>query len=244
MNKLRGFKLMNLQSIINSPGLWIASSFTVIAVVLQSTIFLKTALKEAKLIKLPRDKYIGGLRSSIITSIGPSLSPAIILMSLITVVGAPTTWMRLCDVGAARTELSMVALSSGLLGVSPTSSAFGVKAFAYSVWGMALNDLGWLIVALLLTHKMSGAVTSLYSKYDPKWIKSLMFGATIGLFAYLLSNQVVVKTSMKADFLVAAVISGASMIIMSKVFKNHQRLQELALGIAMLVGMLVTNAIY
>lgn len=235
---------MDLKIIMNSPGLWIASSFTVIAVVAQSFIFLKTAIKEAKRLGMPKGKYVSGMRSAMITSIGPSISPAIILMSLITVVGAPTTWMRLNDIGAARTELSMVALASGILGISPTSSAFGVQAFTYSIWGMALNNLGWLLVALFLTHRMSGTVDWLYSKYDPKWIKNLMFGATIGLFAYLLSSQVVSKVSIKMDFLVAALISGAVMIIFSKFLKNHQRLQELALGVAMLVGMLVTNAIY
>lgn len=235
---------MDLKIIMNSPGLWIASSFTVIAVVAQSFIFLKTAIKEAKRLGMPKGKYVSGMRSAMITSIGPSISPAIILMSLITVVGAPTTWMRLNDIGAARTELSMVALASGILGISPTSSAFGVQAFTYSIWGMALNDLGWLLVALFLTHRMSGTVDWLYSKYDPNWIKNLMFGATIGLFAYLLSTQVVAKTSIKPDFLVAAIISGTTMVIFSKLLKKHQRLQELALGVAMLVGMLVTNAIY
>lgn len=235
---------MELKNIMNSPGLWIASSFTVIAIVIQSLVFLRAALKEAKRLEIPRDKYISGMRSAIITSIGPSFSPAIILMSLITVIGAPTTWMRLSDVGAARTELSMVTLASGILGVSPSSSAFGLKAFAYSIWGMALNDLGWLIVVLVLTHKMSGTVKTLYSKYNPKWIKSLMFGATIGLFAYLLSNQIVVKAALKKDYLVAALISGASVLIMAKLFKNHPRLKELSLGIAMLVGMIATHALY
>ncbi|CAB1246997.1 DUF5058 family protein [Clostridium sp. WLY-B-L2] len=235
---------MNLKYIMDSPGLWIASCFTVIAVAVQSVIFLKAALKEAKRIKIPKDKYVSGIRSAIITSIGPSLSPAIILISLITVIGAPTTWMRLSDVGAARTELSMVTLASGLLGVSPSSVGFGMKAFSYSVWGMALNDLGWLLVALFLTHRMSKGVKILYSKYDPKWIKLLMFGASIGLFAFLLSSQLVTNTGFKVDFLVAAFISGITMLIMLKLFKRHQRLKELSLGIAMLVGMLVTHAIY
>lgn len=235
---------VDLQVIMNSPGLWIASSFTVLAVVAQSAVFLKTAVKEADRIGLSKKRYVSGMRSAIITSIGPSISPAIILMSLITVVGAPTTWMRLNDVGAARTELSMVALASGVLGISPSSSAFGVQAFTYSIWGMALNNLGWLLVALFLTHRMSGTVEWLYSKYDPKWIKNLMFGATIGLFAYLLSNQVVKATSIKMDFLAAAFISGLVMVLVSKVLKNHPRLQELGLGIAMVVGMLATNAIF
>ena len=67
-----------------------------------------------------------------------------------------------------------------------------------------------------------------------------MGGATLGLFAYLLTNQLVGKASIKW---VAAVLSGAIMLILTTVFKKHQRIQELALGIAMLGGMFLTQAI-
>ena len=145
---------MELQEIINSPGLWIASAFMVVAVVGQAIIFLRTALKEAKEIGLNRNQYIAGMRSSLITAIGPSFSPIIVLLSMIAVVGAPTTWMRLCDVGAGRTELAIVSLASEAVGATPGTSSFGAEAFAYSLWGMALNNLGWLLVVLITTHKM------------------------------------------------------------------------------------------
>lgn len=236
---------MELQDIMNSPGLWIASSFMVIAVVSQAIIFLRTALKEAQEIGLERERYIAGMRSSIITAIGPSFSPVIVLLSLIAVIGGPTTWMRLCDVGAARTELAIVSISSGLLGVEPGTPEFGVDAFSYSLWGMALNNLGWLLVVLITTHKMSGIVDKLYIKYNPVWIKLLMGGTIIGLFSYLVTGQIVAPT-LEGNYgkFVAAAFAGATMFIITKVLSKHQRLQELALGISMLVGMLVTQAIF
>ena len=63
----------SLERIINSPGLWIASSLTVIIVVSQAIIFLRASLKEAKNIGLKREQYVAGMRSAIITAIGPSL---------------------------------------------------------------------------------------------------------------------------------------------------------------------------
>lgn len=45
---------MDLQVIMNSPGLWIASSFTVLAVVAQSFIFLREAIKEANKVGLSK----------------------------------------------------------------------------------------------------------------------------------------------------------------------------------------------
>lgn len=236
---------MELQEIMNSPGLWIASAFMVVAVVGQAIIFLRTSLKEAKTIGLSREQYTAGMRSSIITAIGPSFSPVIILLSMIAVVGAPTTWMRLCDVGAGRTELAIVSLASQAVGAEPGTSSFGVEAFSYSIWGMALNNLGWLLVVLITTHNMSKIVDKLYTKYNPKWIKLLMGGTIIGLFAYLLSNQLAPGLlSGSWASIVAALVSGAAMLLITKVFAKHQRLQELGLGLSMLAGMFVTQIIF
>ena len=84
---------MDFQAMINSPGLWIASSVMVIATVVQALVFFRTSLKEAHEIGIERQRYRAGIRSAIITSIGPSFSPVIVLLSMVAVIGAPTTWM-------------------------------------------------------------------------------------------------------------------------------------------------------
>ena len=178
---------MDFQAMINSPGLWIASSVMVIATMVQALVFFRTSLKEAHEIGIERQRYRAGIRSAIITSIGPSFSPVIVLLSMVAVIGAPTTWMRLCDVGAARTELAVISLAAGMAGAEVGTESFGTTAFSYSLWAMALNNLGWLVIVLLLNHRMSGIVVKMNEKLNPKWVKLLMGGATLGLFAYLLS---------------------------------------------------------
>ena len=113
----------------------------------------------------------------------------------------------------------MVALSSGLLGIEPGTAAFNLEAFSYSIWGMALNNLGWLVVVLITVHKMTGIVDKLYAKYNPKWIKLFMGGTIIGLFAYLLSNTFVAKMIV-GDFapIVACLVAAGAMIVINKLF--------------------------
>lgn len=231
---------MELRSIINSPGLWIASSFMVIVVVAQSIIFMRAAFKEAKNVGLTREQCVRGMRSAMITAIGPSFSPVIILVGLLAVLGAPTTWMRMNDIGAGRTELAMSNAAAGVIGAELQAGNFTIEAFGAALWGMALNNLGWMVVALILTHRMAKAVNFLNKKYDPKWIKMMMTGATIGLFAYLLSGQLVGKGSPN---ITAAVVSAGTMLFISKALKKYPKLQEPALGISMLVGMFVATAI-
>lgn len=99
---------MDMNAIINSPMLWILSSLIVIASVAQALIFLKNSLKEAERLGIDRSRRRAGMRSAVLTSLGPSLAPVVSVLALIAVIGSPTTWMRLCDVGAARTELGVV----------------------------------------------------------------------------------------------------------------------------------------
>lgn len=201
---------------------------------------MKEALKEASNLGIEKKGIKAAIRSASVTAIGPSLSPVITLLSLVAVIGAPTTWMRLCDVGAARTELGVISLTSNLSGVEVGSAAFGAEAFSYALWGMALNNLGWLFVVFILGHRMRGIVEKMNMKYNPTWVKKLLAGATVGLFAYLLSNQI--KT-FEIPKLTPAIISAIVMLVLTTLFKKNQRLQELSLGIAMLIGMFGTQII-
>ncbi|WP_312202390.1 DUF5058 family protein [Anaerospora hongkongensis] len=231
---------MDLKTVINSPGMWFASSIIIIVILLQSLIYLREAFKAADKLNMPRETCYAGMRSAMITALGPALAPVIVLLALIAVVGAPTAWMRLNDIGAARTELAMLTLAAKVIGVDPQSAAFNLKAYTYSLWGMALNNIGWMLVALLFTHKMGSMVVKLNQKYDPKWIKYLMTGASVGLFAFLLSGQLI---NAKTDNWYAAFISAGFMLVISRLFRKHQRLQEVALGVSMIAGMMLATAI-
>ena len=148
--------------------------------------------------------------------------------------------MRLNDVGAARSELGVSAIAAGLVGQTPGAAGFDAQGFTYSLWGMALNNFGWLFVTLILTSRMGKIVDGLNAKFDPKLINMAMQGAVFGLFGYLLVNAAYGKGS---AYYTAAAASAIAMFLLSKFVKN-QRLQELSLGIAMVVGMVVATALY
>lgn len=223
-----------MYDLINSPGMWTACSFMVIVVVGQSVLFLRQALKRAPEVGLSKEQVRSGVRSSLITAIGPSFAQVLILLSLVAVVGAPTTWMRLNDIGAGRTELAMASVAVGAVGGQLTPEAMTEKAFAAATWGMAFNNLGWMLVTVLLTHRMSQAIDRMNTKFNPKWIKLLMTGASLGLFGYMTSNTIVGKAS---PALVAVIASGATMVLINKTLQEHRAIQELGLGICMVIGM-------
>lgn len=224
---------MNLQTVMNSPGMWIASSVMVLVVVVQSALFMREGFKAAKELGIPRSECVKGMRAAMITAIGPSLAPVVILLALLAVLGGPTTWMRMNDIGAARTELAMSALAAKVAGVEIRSAAFDLRAFSYALWGMALNNAGWMIVALIFVKRMNGAISKMNQKYDPRWVKLFLTGAAIGLFAFLWSAPLLKG----GGNLTAGLVSFVAMFAISKYAGKYPRLQEPALGIAMLIGM-------
>ena len=224
---------MNLQTVMNSPGMWLASSVMVIVVVIQSALFLREGFRAADKLGMERSSCVKGMRAAMITAIGPSLGPVVILLALLAVLGGPTTWMRMNDIGAARTELAMSALATKVIGVDMRSAAFDLKAFSYAIWGMALNNAGWMLVSLIFVKRMSSAIRKMNQKYNPAWVKLIMTGAAIGLFASLWSPALI----RGGGQFFAGSVSFVSMFLISKYAGKYPRLQEPALGIAMLIGM-------
>ena len=137
------------------------------------------------------------------------------------------------DIGAARTELAMSALATKVYGVEMRSAAFDLKAFSYAIWGMALNNAGWMLVALIFVRRMNSAIKKMNQKYNPAWVKLIMTGAAIGLFASLWSPALIKGGG---EF-VAGIVAFIAMFLISRYAGNYPRLQEPALGIAMLIGM-------
>ena len=241
--KGRGYQMSTeqFQKIINGPGMWVAVIVMIAIVVIQSVVFLKEAVKESKELGVTEKKRKSAIRASIITSIGPSLSPIIMMLAMSAVLGTPYTWFVLNNVGAARTELAAASMGAGVAGVDTMSENIGVQAWCFGIWAGVLNSAGWLIVVFLLNHKMESIVDGLYSRFDSKWIKRMMGGASIALFAYLLGNQLVGKG---LPNLVAACIAALASLILSVISRKQKRLQEITMGLSMLIGMFVTQLIF
>ena len=225
-----------MDNVMNNFDMWIACSIMVIAVLGQSVVFFRAGLKRAKELGIPKEKLVHGCRSAAITAIGPTLSSCIALLALVALIGGPSAWMRLNDIGAARTE---IAVTSMVESVVPTGATPTVK-LAYTQWAMGLNNMGWMIVALFLTPFMGKALNKMNSTFNPKAVKMVMHGATLGLFAFLLSNGTLNKP---LPYWWAAVGAVVAMVSILKIFGKNQRMLELSLGIAMLVGMTI-GAVY
>lgn len=219
--------------IANEAGVWFIAMIIVLIVLLQSILYVKLAFKAADRIQLSRRMCLRGLRSGIISAIGPSFAILIVMVGMISIVGAPISWLRLSVIGAAPAELTAATVGAKAYGVEFGSQEYDLGALITSWWTMAVNGIGWLIIVGLITHKLEGFRTKLGGG-DPKWL-ALLSGATmLGAFSYLNAGNILAG----GGKLIAAVTAGISMALLLSISKKKVLwIREYTLGISMLIGM-------
>lgn len=218
----------------NSIPLWIIAFVVIAIVIFQATIFLRLASKTAPNVGMSKTEVKTAIRTGFISSLGPSFAIAIVIVSLIALIGSPMTMMRIGIVGSAATEAAAAQIGAEAFGTSLDSPNFNLKAFSTVVWTMCLGGMGWLLVTALFTKSLA-KTQAVIKKKNPKAMIIVSSAAMIGAFAYLASDQMVKSSS----HTVAGIVAVFSMFIVLAISKktNAVWLKEWALGIVMLLGM-------
>ena len=219
--------------VANDPMLWLMAAPGIGIVALQAVLFSKKAFNAGKYASLTRSEAWKAFKVGAISAIGPAVAVFIVMLGMMSVVGAPITWMRLAMIGAAPTELTAATMGAQAMGVEFGGPGYGVTEYAASVWTMSLNGIGWLLFCGLFTHKLTG-IRDKVSKGDDRLTVEIGGAAMLGAFAYLVGGHLVAG----GGRLVAAVVSGLAMIGLVYIAKRVPRLLEYNLGIAMVIGMI------
>lgn len=222
--------------IANEPMMWLMCLPTVVIAGIQAIIFTKKSFDaaKAKAVNLSKETCWKAFKTGAISAIGPAIAVFIVMLGMMAVVGTPITWLRLSIIGAAPTELTAATIGAKALGVEFGSPKYDLTAYSASVWTMTLNAVGWLLFAGLFTHKLDDFKESI-SKGDTKLMGRIGGAALLGSLSYLVSGHLVAG----GTNLIAALISGISMLLLLKISQKHKWLKEYNLGIAMLIGMFV-----
>ena len=97
---------MDAMKIANSIPMWLACALPVAFVILQAVLFARGAYKSGKKLGLNDKQMKKAMKSSAVTSIGPSIVVLSAMLSLLVSVGGPIGWMAvwtmiLCSIGWA-----------------------------------------------------------------------------------------------------------------------------------------------
>lgn len=230
-----------LYAIANSAPLWILGAILIIFVLIQNTLYLRLAKKEADVIQYPAEKLKQSMKVGAITAIGPALANIVAMVSMMAALGSPVGWMRLSVIGTATTELgvaTIVSLSSGLTGF--TDPNMTVSIFALILLMMAVVCSGWLLVVIIATPAM-GSIRAKIIEKDKTWASVLSTATMVGLFSNLAALQL--KTPNAAMYSSVAAAFIVMFLIQTVAAKKNPKIKMYALAISLIAGLLVGGVI-
>ncbi|QQK79357.1 DUF5058 family protein [Salicibibacter cibi] len=224
--------------VANSAPFWIFAFIIIGIVIFQAIIFLRIAKKSAPDVGMTqRDERIA-MRTGLITAIGPSVAVAIVIISLITILGSPITLMRIGIIGSAATESGAAQVGANAFGTELGGDDFPIEALATVVWTMFLGGMGWLIVVALFTKQL-GKTQKKIEKNNPKIMSSVTLAAMLGAFGFLVSDEMIISINHTIAGIVAVGSMIGFMIIADKL--DIAWIKEWSLGFSMVIGMTVAH---
>lgn len=227
---------MDYLQIANSLPMWIAAGLAIVLALFQAFIFAKKSYETGKEIGLTEVQMKSAMKSSFITSLGPSFIILTGLLSLLVTVGGPMAWMRLSFIGSVMFELMAVGFGTEAVGVTMGVDPMTKIAFANAVWTMILGSIGWIVFATLAADKMDRVQTK-FSKGDSGLITIVSIAAMLGSFGSLVSGHLLAMNKNT----IAAIAGGLIMLVLSPLAdkKEIKWLKEWAMAIALFGGMIV-----
>lgn len=228
---------LNALEVANSPAIWALASIAVIAVLVETILFLRLARKAAGLkeINLTKKQCNRALRAGVVSAIGPAFGVFIVMIGLISVLGGPISWLRLSVIGGATTELTAATVGVNALG-GDISQPLSMLELSNAWWTMSINACGWLVVTWIFGSRME-KVRNRIGGGDSRWMEIFSSAATLGIFGAFCSEYVVTGIqSVDWKVVLVMIVSAAAMFILQQLSNRYKWLKEYCLGLAMVAG--------
>ncbi|MDD6441347.1 MAG: DUF5058 family protein [bacterium] len=228
---------MDALQIANSLPMWIACGLAVGLVVVQAAVFAKNAWSAGKKMGITEKQMKSAVKSSAITSIGPSIVILSGMLSLLISVGGPMAWMRLSLIGSVMFESIAAGIGTSSVGVQLGADALTPEALTMAVWAMILGSIGWVVFATFSADKME-KVQEKVAGGNPAKLMSIATAAIIGAFSAMSAQHITKLNKNSIACILGAVIMGALITLGEK--KNIKWLKEWNLTISILAALVIT----
>ncbi|XCP85548.1 DUF5058 family protein [Roseburia hominis] len=229
----------------NGPVMWAFSLITIGVAVLQSIlIFRQTQKYNEKTNMLTKKEVKASLKAGGIVAIGPAVSVFVVALSMITLIGAPITLMRIGMIGSAGSELSAASIGAQMAGVTLGSEELTGKALAAALWSMALMSCGYLVLVPMIARGLGSTFDKMLQKNsDGKTSVGVYICSAIlpfVIFAALSYFQAKESVAHLIALIVGGVLMVATNVLATKMDK--QWLKQWAMGISVL-GAIISGGI-
>ena len=225
----------------NGPVMWIISLLTVGLVAFQAVLIYRLTKKyaEAKKALTPEEMKIA-LKTGGVVAVGPAVSVFILALTMMGLMGAPATLMRVGIIGSASTEMTAATVGAMMAGVSMGADEMTLAAFGCAMFGCAVMSSGYLIMIPILSRGLGKGLQKAFApKENGKQGKlGMFFSAIFPLLFILLLTLTQIANGL--DYVGALIFAGIVSMTLDKIAKknNIKWLKEWGMGIAVLAGMI------
>ena len=217
--------------------MWIAAAVPVALVITQAVVFARKAYSSGEKVGLTKTQMKEAIRSSAITSIGPSIVILTGMLTLLITVGGPMAWMRLSLIGSVMFEAAAASIGTMQVGVTLGVDPMTIEALVMAVWTMILGSIGWVLFSTISANRMDKIEHKL-SKGNGAVMIAIASAAIIGVFASSTAGNLVKMDKNTLSCIVGAVVMAIMILITNKL--KAKRLAEWNLTIAIIVALIVT----
>ena len=172
---------MSREFSINHPLLFLLAGLAVLAVMVQSAVFLRKAWRRAKELGMPQEKLRKLAVTAAIFSIAPAIGVGIGLITLAGTLGLPLPWLRLSVVGAIMYELSAATTAAQAMGAK-LGDVLTAQQFTTIAWTMTVGISTGLILIPCFCRKTLNSLNSVGNR-DRKWGEYLTDAIFMGRIA-------------------------------------------------------------
>ncbi len=228
---------MKYLEIANSPLLWLSCGLCVALVLFQSTLFVRKSLSTARKLNITDGQIRSAVKSSLTSSIGPSLAILAGMVSLLVAMGGPVSWFRLAYIGSVAYELMAAGFGAKATGVTLGGADMNGIAFAAGLWTMTLGSIGWVLFTALATPKLD-KFRHILAGGKKAALPIISAGAMCGAFAYLSLDRV-----FRMDKQTTAALAGFAIMAAFTAFNKKaqkQWIKEWSFTISMFAGMFIS----
>lgn len=224
---------------VNHPLLFILAGIAVLAVVVQSVVFLRKAWKHALELGYSKSRLRSLAMTAALFSIAPAVAIGIGIITLSGTLGLPLPWLRLSVVGAIVYELSAADTAASALGIT-LGNALNAQQFSTIAWTMTLGITTGVFLIPCFCKKTLDKVESV-GKKDNAWGDHFINAIFFGLIATFVGNGLSgVTVSPEGRVTALVLVVSALVMCVCGVLRNKlgwKWLNDYALPICMILAM-------
>lgn len=232
----------DIMKLANGPAMWIFACIIIGMAIMESVLIYRRSQAFVKRTGLlTKEETKACIRAGGIVAVGPAVSVFVVALSMISMLGAPITLMRIGMIGSPSTELMSAGIGTEAAGVVLGTDALTGPALSAALWSMAIMSCGYLILVPILTRGMGVTLAKMMEpKADGKrspWV--WIFGALFPLVIFGALSFFQAKKSMihAVSLLTAAIVMAGLYFLAMK--KHINWLKQWAMGFAVLSAMIV-----